>query len=88
MQQFYADAGCSQRLHLVAPARDPFIAPVVNHVLLDFGAAQKRLEKVDPETRSAHFSSELNRSIGNTPVSTGARCTDVVLLQTRMAVYA
>jgi hypothetical protein len=72
LQQYYADAGCSQRMHLVAPARDPFIAPVVNHVLLDFGAAQRRLDKVDPETRQSNFSQELNRSIGEGTVSTGA----------------
>lgn len=72
LQQHYADAGCSQRLHLVAPARDPFIAPVVNHVLLDFGAAQRRLEKVDPETRQSNFSQQLNRSIGTGGVQPGA----------------
>ena len=71
LQQFYADSGCSQRLHLVAPARDPFIAPIVNHVLLDFGAAQQRLDKVDPETRQSNFSQELNRGIGESAMNSG-----------------
>jgi hypothetical protein len=71
LQQYYADAGCSQRLHLVAPARDPFTAPVVNHVLLDFGAAQRRLAKVDPETRLSNISEALNKSIGDA-MHTGA----------------
>lgn len=72
LQQLYATAGCSQRLHLVAPARDPFTAPVVNHVLMDFGAAQQRLSKVDPETRESNFSQALNKSIGDSSMRAGA----------------
>lgn len=76
LQQFYADAGCSKRLHFVAPARDPLSAPVVNHVLLDFGAAQKRLAKADPVTRTSNFSQALNQSIGDSATQAGARSLD------------
>jgi hypothetical protein len=65
LQQLYATASCNQRMHFVAPARDPFTAPVVNHVLLDFGAAQQRLSKVDPVTRQSHLSQALTSYIGN-----------------------
>lgn len=46
LQSWYNKEQSSARLHILAPARDPFTASVVHHVLKDFGDAQVRLQKV------------------------------------------
>lgn len=46
LQSWYNKERSSARLHILAPARDPFTAAVVHHTLNDFGDAQLRLQKV------------------------------------------
>jgi hypothetical protein len=72
IQNWYNSLRCSARLHILAPARDPFTASVVHHVLSDFGDAQVRLQKVDPETRLSEICSLQQRSIGDSTAPDGA----------------
>lgn len=46
LQSWYNQEQSTARLHILAPARDPFTAHTVQHVLKDFGDAQLRLQKV------------------------------------------
>lgn len=50
--------------HVQAPARDPYTASVVSHILKDWGDAKVRLKKVSPEARLI-LSDAQHRSIGD-----------------------
>lgn len=54
-----------------APARDPYTASVVSHILKDWGDAKVRLTKVSPEARLI-LSDAQHRSIGDSTDSQGA----------------
>lgn len=54
-----------------APARDPYTASVVSHILKDWGDAKARLKKVSPEARLI-LSDAQHRSIGDSTDPQGA----------------